>query len=139
MVKLVKVIMGLKGSGKTKQLIDLVNKAVNEEHGDVVCLEKGAKLRYDIPYQVRLIDSTLYDFSGYPFLKGFISGLHSANYDITHVFIDSALRILEIEPDESLDEFLVWCESFSTRENVKFTITISADVSLATDKVKSYF
>ena len=139
MFKLVKVIMGLKGSGKTKQLIELVNAAVNEEHGDVVCIEKGAKLRYDIPYQVRLVESSLYEFFGYHFMKGFISGLHSANYDITHIFIDSALRILGVELDDKLEEFLQWCEGFSERENVKFTITISADVALATDKIKSYF
>ena len=131
--------MGLKGSGKTKQLIDLVNKAVEEEHGDVVCIEKGAKLRYDIPYQVRLIESSLYEFYGYHFLKGFICGLHSANYDISHIFIDSLLRIIGAEVDDKTEDFLEWCESFSERENVKFTITISADISLATDKIKKYF
>ena len=131
--------MGLKGSGKTKLLIELVNKAVEEEHGDVVCIEKGAKLTYDIPYQVRLIEASMYEFDGYKFLKGFISGLHSANYDITHIFIDSALRIISAEVDGDTEEFLDWCESFSVRENVKFTITISADVNLATERIKKYF
>ena len=131
--------MGLKGSGKTKQLIELVHIAVNEEHGDVVCIEKGAKLRYDIPYQVRLIESSMYEFSGYDFLKGFISGLYSANYDITHVFIDSVLRIIGEKIDERVEEFLNWCESFSVRENVKFTITVSADIALATDGIKKFF
>ena len=131
--------MGLKGSGKTKQLIELVQKAVYEEHGDVVCIEKGAKLTYDIPHEVRLVDSSLYEFGGYDFLKGFISGLYSANYDITHIFIDSALRIIGVELDTRAEDFLDWCESFSKRENVKFTITISSDISLATDRIKKYF
>ena len=131
--------MGLKGSGKTKQLIELVHKAVEEEQGDVVCIEKGAKLRFDIPYHVRLVESSLYEFYGYHFLKGFLCGLHSANYDITHIFIDSLLRILGLEIDDRMEEFLVWCEEFSERENVSFTITISADVSLATEIVKKYF
>ena len=139
MVKLVSVIMGLKGAGKTKQLIELVNKAVEEEQGDVVCIEKGSKLRYDIPYQVRLVEASLYDFHGYHFLKGFISGLHSANYDITHIFIDSLLRILGVEVDDKLEDFLIWCERFCEREKVKFTITVSADTSLATEGVKQYF
>ena len=136
---MVRVIMGLKGSGKTKQLIELVNKAVEEEDGDVVCIEKGAKLRYDIPYQVRLVESSLYEFYGYHFLKGFLCGLHSANYDITHIFIDSLLAILGLDLDDKVDEFLSWCEAFSKQENVKFTITLSADIELATDGIKKYF
>ena len=139
MIKLVKVIMGLKGSGKTKQLLELVNKAVGEENGDVVCIEKGSKLKYDIPYRVRLIEASQYDFDGYDFFKGFISGLYSANYDITHIFIDSAMRIIGVSPDERTEGFLDWCESFSNRENVKFTITLSADIALATDGIKKYF
>ena len=139
MVKLVKIIMGLKGSGKTKQLLELVRKAIDEEHGDVVCLEKGSKLIYDIPHKVRLIEASQYAFDGYDFLKGFISGLHSANYDITHIFIDSVLRIIGVGVDERVEEFFAWCEEFSNREHVKFTITVSADISLATDKIKTYF
>ena len=136
---MVNVIMGLKGSGKTKQLLAQVHKAAEEKHGDVVCIERGKKLRYDIPYQVRLIESSMYDFDGYDFLRGFISGLYSANYDITHIFIDSVLRIIGVKLDDRVDEFLDWCSAFGERENVKFTITISADVALATDGIKKYF
>ena len=131
--------MGLKGSGKTKLLIDLVNKAVDDEHGDVVCIEKGSKLTYDIPHKVRLVDASQYEFSGYDFLKGFISGLHSANYDITHIFIDSVLRIIGMDVDSKAEDFFDWCENFSVQENVKFTITVSADIALATDRIKKYF
>ena len=131
--------MGLKGSGKTKQLIDLVHRAVDEEHGDVVCIEKGAKLTYDIPHKVRLIEASQYEFLGYDFLKGFISGLYSANYDITHIFIDSVLRIVGMGFDCSTGDFLDWCEDFSIRENVKFTFLITADISLATDRIRKYF
>ena len=131
--------MGLKGSGKTKQLLELVHKAVEEEHGDVVCIERGAKLRYDVPIQVRLIESSMYEFDGYDFLRGFVSGLYSANYDITHIFIDSVLRIIRASLDSKVEEFLDWCTAFGERENVNFTISISADVALATDGIKKYF
>ena len=139
MFKLVKLIMGLKGSGKTKLLIELVHRAIDEEYGDVVCIEKGSKLTYDIPHKVRLVDASQYDFDGYVFLKGFISGLHSANYDITHIFIDSVLRIIGEDVDIRTEDFLDWCESFSNREHVKFTLTLSADILLATDRMKKYF
>ena len=136
---MVKIMMGLKGSGKTKQLIDLVHKAIDEEQGDVVCIEKGTKLTYDIPHKVRLIEASQYEFSGYDFLKGFISGLHSANYDITHIFIDSVLSIIGVEVDDKADDFFEWCEKFGSREHVRFTITVSADISLASDKMKRFF
>jgi len=139
LVKLVKVIMGLKGSGKTAQLTEMVRKAVDDEHGDVVCIEKGSRLRYDIPYQVRLIDASQYEFDGYDFLKGFISGLHSANYDITHIFIDSVLRIIGAHVDSKAEDFFDWCSGFSDREGVKFTLTVSEDIALATDRIKKYF
>ena len=131
--------MGLKGSGKTAQLTELVRRALEEEHGDIVFIEKGARLRYDVPHKVRLIEASQYDFNGYDFLKGFISGLHSANYDITHIFIDSVLRIIGKEIDEEAEDFFDWCESFSDRESVKFTFTVSADITLATDRIKRFF
>ena len=139
MVRLVKIIMGLKGSGKTARLIELVCKAVEEEHGDIVCIEKGARLTFDIPYKVRLIDASQYGFNGYDFLKGFISGLYSANYDITHIFIDSILRIIGEDVDGRAEDFFDWCEDFSKREQVKFTFSISADISRATERIKKYF
>ena len=136
---MVKLIMGLKGSGKTKNLIELINKAAEEEAGDVVCIEKGSKLTYDIPYKVRLIDTSHYDFTGYDYLKGFINGLYSANYDITHIFIDSVLKIIGTGIDDDTEEFLSWCESFGEREDIKFTIMLSIDITLATDGLKKYF
>jgi len=136
---MVKLIMGLKGSGKTKQLIELVNKAVNDEHGDIVFIERSSKLTYDVPHKVRLIDASQYEFDGYDFLKGFISGLHSANYDITYIFIDSVLQIIKKDVDGDAEDFFDWCEKFSIKEHVKFTITISEDILKATERIKKYF
>jgi len=136
---MVKIIMGLKGSGKTKQLIDLVNTAVSHETGEVVCIEKGQKLIYDIPHAVRLIEASDFGFSSYDFLRGFISGLHAENYDITHVFIDSLLKIIDQPIDAKTEDFVDWCESLSEKENIKFTITISSDESVATEGIKKYF
>jgi len=136
---MVKLIMGLKGSGKTKLLVELVNKAVDDEHGDIVCIERAPKLTYDIPHKVRLIDASQYGFDDYDFLKGFLSGLHSANYDITHIFIDSVLQIIKKDFDEDAEDFFDWCEKFSKKEHVKFTITISEDINKATERIKKYF
>ena len=134
---MVKVIMGVKGSGKTKQLIEMVKSAIESEAGDVVVLEKDQKLTYDIPYKARLIFANQYSFGSYEFFKGFISGLHAGNYDITHVFIDSLYKM--VDSKDGVEEFLAWLEDYSKKENIKFTITISADVAEATDGIKKFF
>ena len=77
---MIKVIMGLKGSGKTKKLIDSINETVKQASGDVVCIEYGKKLTYDVNYRVRLVDSQEYAICNSDMLKGFLSGLHAGNY-----------------------------------------------------------
>ena len=134
---MVKVIMGVKGTGKTKQLIEMVKEAIQAEAGDVVVLEKDQKLTYDIPYQARLIFANEFSFGTFEFLKGFISGLHAGNFDITSVFIDSLYKM--VKSPEGVEDFLAWLDQYSEASNIKFTITISADVALATDTMKTYF
>ena len=115
-------------------------RSVQTEHGNVVCIEKGNKLTFDLHYQIRLIESSQYDIANYTALKGFISGLYAGNYDITHIFIDSLTKIVASEAtDHAVEEFLDWLNSFSEKNNIKFTVTISADASLATEGIKKYF
>ena len=136
---MIRVIMGKKGTGKTKQMIDMINEAVGSEHGNVVCIEKGNKLTFDIHYQIRLVEASQYDIANYTALKGFISGLYAGNYDITHIFIDSLTKIVGAECDVETEKFLDWLNKFGEQHNIKFTITISDDASLAPDGVKKYF
>ena len=135
---MVQLIMGLKGSGKTKKLVDLVREAVNQETGDVVVIERERKLTFDIPYQARLIDASNYDIGSYEFLKGLICGVHAGNYDITHFFIDNFYKLVSDKSVEALEVFLAWLEKFSEQENISFIISISADPDTMSDKVRSY-
>ncbi len=136
---MVKLIMGLSGSGKTKTLIDLVRAAIEEENGDVICMEKSRHLTYDIPYQARLIRTDDYGVKGNVMLYGFLCGLHAGNYDISHFFIDDLNKILDDRSNEALERFLTQLESFGARENVSFTITINADPDKASEELKKYF
>lgn len=136
---MVKVIMGVKGTGKTKQMIDLIKNAVTSEHGNVVCIERSSKLTYDIPYQIRLVDASQYGLSNFDILRGFICGLYAGNYDITHIFIDSLCKIVPSDCGPEVDVFLNWLENFSEKNGIKFTVTISADESLASEDVKKFF
>lgn len=134
---MVKVIMGLKGSGKTKQLVKQINEAVQSETGSVVCVEYGQKLTYDIDYRVRLIDAKEYAIDNATLLKGFISGLHAGNFDITHVFIESLYKF--IGDDRAAGEaFAAWCDAFGEANDMRFTITVSDDPALASDQMKKY-
>ena len=136
---MVKLIMGLSGSGKTKTLIDLVRKAIAEERGDVVCIEKSKHLTYDIPYQARLIRTDDYAIKGNIMLLGFLSGLHAGNYDICHFFIDDLNKILDDRSNEALESFLFMLDEFSLRENGDFTRTLHADPGKATETLKRDF
>lgn len=137
---MVRVIMGAKGSGKTKQLIDMINYAAENESGNVVCIEQGKKLMFDVSRDVRLVESSDFAVDDFTFLKGFISGMYASNYDLTYIFIDSLCKIIPSEPDSpEVEEFLVWLDKFSEMNGVKFTVTISADIALATDALKAYF
>jgi hypothetical protein len=134
---MIHLIMGLKGSGKTKKLIDAINTAVNDAHGDVVCIEYGKKLTYDVTYKVRLVDSQEYGISSAEMLKGFLSGLHAGNFDITNVFIDNLYKTIGKDVAVA-EEFVAWCAKFAADNNMEITITISEDPANLSDEVKQY-
>lgn len=136
---MVKVIVGLKGSGKTKNLINAINEAIATESGSMVCIEKGNKLTFDIDYRVRLIEAGEYQLGSVTFLKGFISGLHAGNFDITHVFIDSLYKITGSDDREETAAFLDWCNEFGKVNNMKFTVVISDEPEKMPEGVKKFF
>ena len=135
---MLKIIMGLKGSGKTKELVGLVCKAVSEGEGDVIVIEKDRKLTYDIPYQARLIDAGSYDIGTYEFFKGFISGIHAGNYDITHFFIDNFYKLVNDREEANAVEFILWLVAYAERENIEFVISMSSDREKCPEELKPY-
>lgn len=132
---MINLIVGKKGMGKTKMLIDLVNEAVSTHSGNVVCIEKGIKLTYDISHKARLIDIAKYPVSDYPSLCGFICGILSSNYDITSVNIDSITKICNNDLS-GLGTFLNAIDELKL--DIDFNITVSADISEVSDDVKKY-
>ncbi|MBR2890136.1 MAG: hypothetical protein IKC09_07680 [Oscillospiraceae bacterium] len=134
---MIHIIMGLKGSGKTKKMIDSIHDTVANAHGDVVCIEYGKQLTYDLSYRVRLVDSQEYGINNIDMLKGFLSGLHAGNFDITHVYIDNLYKT--IGNDKAAGEaFIVWCAEFAKVNDMEITLTISEDPAQASDLIKQY-
>ena len=139
LITLVKVILGKKGTGKTKLLIDMVNRAVTEETGDVVCLEGGRQLTYDISYAVRLVDVCDYELDmSYEVLFGFICGIYAQNFDVSHIFIDSLYKVCGCSDLAEAEKFIVRLDKFAQKNNVKFTIMISDEEENASENLKKY-
>ena len=134
---MIHVIMGLKGSGKTKKLIDSIHDTVAASQGDVVCIEYGKKLTYDLTYKVRLVDSQEYGIRSTEMLKGFLSGLHAGNFDITHVFIDNLYKTIGNDRSAA-EDFVTWCAKFAADNNMEITMTISEDPAQAPEGIKQY-
>ena len=134
---MIHVIMGLKGSGKTKKLIDAINGAVAEAHGDVVCIEYGRKLTYDLSYKVRLVDSQEYGIQSAEMLKGFLSGMHAGNFDITHVFIDNLYKTIGHDLSAA-EDFIAWAAKFAADNNMEITVTLSEDPANISEGIKQY-
>lgn len=134
---MVKIIMGPKGSGKTKRFIADVNDAVKNEAGSMVCIENGKNLTYDVDYRVRLINAQEYEIKDVTLLKGFISGLHAGNFDITHVFIEGLYKIIGADLVQA-EAFVAWCETFGKQNDMSFTVTISDDPARASEDLKKY-
>ena len=132
---MIKVIYGEKGTGKTKELISLVNKATEETKGAVVCIEKGDKLRFDVTSKARLIDTDSYGIADAEKLTGFIAGILASNSDITDVFVDSSLKICgnDVSAFETLLKDL---EPVVAGVNLVMTVSIATEA--CPDTIKAY-
>ena len=123
---MISLIIGNKGSGKTKRLVELVNAAVDASKGNVVCIEKGLKLTYDLTHKARLVDTDEYNISGFDTLYGFISGMCAGNYDLTEIFVDATLKIGGRNYDE-LTDFIAKLAPLVEKSKVEIVFTISCD------------
>lgn len=133
---MVKLIVGSKGSGKTKTMIEMINAAAETTPGNIVCIEKCMKLTYDVNHAVRLIDVDEYDIGSYDTLYGFVSGILAGNYDIVEVYLDGVLKIGNHDL-EGLGKLLERLNKL-TGDNTKLTVTVSADESVLPDSVKKF-
>ncbi len=134
---MVKAIIGRKGSGKTKMLIDEINSTVKTAKGDVVCIEKNAVLTFNISHRVRLVNTSDYVVQGADALIGFVCGILAANYDVSDIFIDSILKILGKDQDKLVQVFETFT-ALSEKNGVNFTVTVSMDASETPDGLKKY-
>lgn len=134
---MIKVIIGKKGSGKTKHMIDEVNTAVKEEPGCLAFISKGNRLMYDLAHSVRYVNTQEFSVENYDEFYGFICGIISNNYDTSHIFIDSIWKIVETE-EAGFEAFLKQLEAIGEKFNINFSISISADKADAPEYLVPY-
>ena len=119
---MIKLIIGNKGSGKTKKLIDLVNAAAKNSPGNVVCVEKGDVLTYSVAREVRLIDVEAYGISGYDEYYAMLCGIAASNHDITHIFGDATKKI-----GGGLEGIENFFKRLAANEEIEYVFTVSCD------------
>ena len=132
---MINLIPGKKGTGKTKILVDSIKKAAENATGNVVCIERGMQLTYDLPHNVRLADAEEYGINSFDVFYGFVAGLLAGNYDIQEVFVDGILKIGGRDYD-ALGEMIEKLAILTKDINVTFTV--SADPEELPAKVRAF-
>ena len=134
---MLKLIIGVKGTGKTKTLINLVNGALAVTKGDVVCIEKGVKLRYDIKPTARLINADEYMIADAQSLFGFIAGTLASNHDVTDLFVDGTLKICK-QDIPAFETLALELEKLLEKYDVNITMTVSMDEADASETIRKF-
>ena len=123
---MVELIVGKKGKGKTKVLLDKVNGAVKEANGSIVYLDKSTKHMYELNNKIRLIDVSGFPIKNADEFVGFICGILSQDHDLEQIYLDSFLKVAKLE-GKDVTSTLEQLESIGTQFNVTFIISMSLD------------
>ena len=133
---MIKLIVGTKGSGKTKTMIDLINEATKTATGNVVVIEKSMQLTTSINHAARLVDVDEYKINGAEMLYGFVAGVLAGTYDITEMFIDGILKVCGHDL-EAAGRVLNAINAIAG-DSVNVTVTVSADVNSLPESIKKF-
>lgn len=134
---MIRVILGEKGTGKTKMLLDSVHAAVESEKGNVVFINNGSQHITDVSHKIRLVDTSEFSVGTYPEFYGLVSGILAQNYDVSYIFVDSITKIASGTREELealLEKLSVLCKKFE----VQMAMTISMSAADASDKIKAF-
>ena len=123
---MVELIVGKKGRGKTKVLLDRVNGAVKDANGSIVYLDKSTKHMYELNNKVRLIDVSSYPLKNADEFVGFICGIISQDHDLEQIYLDSFLKVSKLE-DADVTDTLEQLNKISEKYGISVVVSISLD------------
>ena len=132
---MVQLIVGKKGKGKTKQLLDKVNNEVKNIAGNIVYLDKSTKHMYELNNKVRLIDVSQYQLENNSEFLGFVCGIISQDHDLQQMYFDSFLKIASLE-GEDITATVAKLDKISEAFHVDFILSISMDESELPENLK---
>ena len=135
---MIKLLVGKKGSGKTKTLLEKVNECAASANGNVVFISNNTgKNMYDIKSSVRMADTSEFDITSWDEFVGFIFGIISGNFDITDIFVDGTLKIVNHSTD-GFESCLADLDKAGEKFNINFMLSVSMDINDAPEYVKKY-
>lgn len=139
---MIQIILGDKGSGKTKRLIDLVNESLKNEHGDIIFIDDDKRYMYDLRHEIRFIDASEYPVGHKCTTKemlGFICGMLSANFDITLIAMDAFMKLVRTPLDDAeMEAFFQNLEKLSEQHHCKFLLSVSAPAETVPEFIQKY-
>ena len=137
---MIQIISGVKGSGKTKRLLDQTNDALKVEHGDIVFIDDDKRYMYDLRHEIRFVDASeypaVYKCGAHEFL-GFLCGMLSQNFDVGVIFIDAFKKLLKTDLNQA-DWFFKRLETLCQKHNVDFVLSVSEDPANLPEFMKGY-
>lgn len=134
---MVQLIYGTKGSGKTKRLLEMVNKEAETAQGDVIFIDDDKRYMYDVRHQVRFVDVSEYSVDSEEKLYGFICGMLAQNFDISAIYLDAFIHIVKKQPEE-MEIFFKTLIQLAEKNNVKLVLNVSADPAVMPEYLKAY-
>lgn len=135
---MIQVIYGAKGSGKTKRILDLANKTVEEQHGDVVFVDDDNRYMFDLRHEVRFVNAGEYGMRSADMFYGFLCGMLAQNFDMKVVVIDAFLKLTKT-PIAEMGWFFERLDEYSKAHKIDFVLSISLNEEDMPDFVKPYF
>ena len=133
---MVQLIVGKKGKGKTKYLLDKVNNEIKTVSGNIVYLDKSTKHMFELNNKVRLIDVSDYAFENSAEFVGFVCGIISQDHDLEQMYFDSFLKISKLE-DASITDVVARLEALGKKFDVNFILSVSCDENELDESLKS--
>lgn len=135
---MVELLIGKKGTGKTKALIDKVNSALTVAKGNIVYISNSGENIFAIKSKVRMANTADFDIKNYDEFLGFIYGIVSRDYDITNIFVDGIFKIVGTTDLDGFEDFIERIEKLGKEFNISFVISVSIDADNAPDYIKKY-
>ena len=134
---MVQLILGKKGKGKTKIILDMVNKEVNDAKGNIVYLDKSMGHMYELNNKVRLINVLDYEIANADEFIGFIRGILSQDHDLEQIYFDSFLKIAQLEASDRIEEVVAELDQISDKYGFKIVASVSLDEAELPEALKS--